>query len=110
MPAMTKIALITSAALGLNGCATMAYPWGDQPRSQERQARSDACWGMGSDNAGVYLATLVFKPVVCMANDLTQGQPQVGSGEPSRHTYITPAGTFTVISTPGLTTVTQTAK
>lgn len=110
MLAMTKIALITSAVLALNGCSTMAYPYGDQPRSPERQAKSDECWGYGKDNTGVYLATLMFKPVVCIANDLTRGQAQVGSGSIQGQHIITPSGTYSIISGPGLTTVHKTTK
>ena len=104
MTTMIKIASIMSVAL-VSGCASL-----DQPRSEERQQISDRCWGYGSDSAGVYLATLIFKPVVCMANDLARGQPQMGSGSVSQHTYITPSGTYSVITSPGLTTVNKTAR
>ena len=87
------------------GCATL-----DQPRSQERQQISDQCWGYGSDSTGVYLATLIFKPVVCIANDLTRGQPQMGAGGVQGQHIITPRGTYSVITSPGLTTVHQVAK
>lgn len=110
MWAMTKIALITSAVLALNGCASTAQPWGDQPRTLARQHVSDQCWGYGTDNSGLYLATLVFKPFVCPINDLTRGQPQLGSGGVQGQHIITPQGTYSVISTPGLTTVHQVAK
>lgn len=110
MNTMTNLGLITSVLLGLNGCASLATATGDQPRSQERQQISDRCWGYGSDSAGVYLATLLFKPVVCIVNDFTQGQPQQGSGSISQHTLITPHGTYSVTTSPGLTTVTRTAK
>ncbi len=97
--------LLSFITLTLVGCASF-----EQPRSVERQQISDSCWGHGSDNALVYLATLVVKPVACMANDLTRGQPQAGSGGFRSTTVITPSGTYRVISSPGLTTIDKTAK
>jgi len=86
------------------GCASF-----EQPRTAERQQKSDSCWGYGSDNALVYMATLMVKPVACMANDLTRGQPQMGTGGFRTTTVITPSGTYRVISSPGLTTIDKTA-
>jgi hypothetical protein len=110
MKKMINLAVITSAAIALNGCATMAYPYGDQPRTPERQAKSDQCWGLGKDNTALYLATLVVMPVICVANDLTRGQAQVGSGSIQGQHIITPQGTYSIISSHGLTTVHKTTK
>jgi hypothetical protein len=89
----------------VSGCGTF-----DQPRSQARQDRSDACWGYGTDSAGVYLATAIFKPIVCVATDLTAGQPQYARGGFTTHSYITPAGTYRVITSPGITTIDKTSR
>jgi len=104
MKSVSKLLLLSFTTLTLVGCASF-----EQPRSQERQQKSDSCWGLGSDNALVYMATLMVKPVACMANDLTRGQPQMGTGGFRTTTVITPAGTYRVITTPGLTTIDKTA-
>jgi hypothetical protein len=65
---------------------------------------------LGSDNALVYMATLMVKPVACVANDLTRGQPQMGAGGFRSTTVITPQGTYRVISSPGITTIDKTAR
>ena len=94
-----------SAVLALNGCGTL-----DQPRSPERQARSDQCWAWGNDSALLMIPAALGKAFVCPINDLTRGQPQVGGGEFSAHTLITPGGTYQVITNGNLTTVSKTAK
>ena len=81
-----------------------------KPRSAERQAISDECYAYGKDNTLVYMATLLAKPFVCMANDLARGQAQMGTGgEFSSVKVITPAGTYKMIQSSGLTTVSKIA-
>ena len=96
--------------LAITGCSTMAEPYGAQARSAERQAKSDQCWGYGQDNTLVYMTTLVAKPFVCIANDLTRGQAQITNNTGfDTATVITPVGTYRRISSPGLVTVTRIA-
>ena len=95
-----KKALILCSLL-LSACTTV-------PRTDERQARSDACWQAGHGSAWTAVALSAFKPL-CILVDQTAGQTQYGLAG-INHRYITPVGTYHVHQTPTTTTITQTAK
>lgn len=104
-----KTIAILLATVVMSGCSTMAEPYGPQPRSAERQAKSDECYAYGKDNTLVYMATLLAKPFVCMVNDLARGQAPVSGGDFTTTKMITPVGTYKMTQSSGLTTVSKIA-
>lgn len=89
MWAMTKIALIMSVALGLNGCATPAQrscmTAQGQPVPEQQRTFSNCMWGVPTDLG-------------------------IGGGGFRSTTVILPSGTYRVITSPGLTTISKTAR
>ena len=95
-----KKALILCSVL-ISACSTT-------PRTDERQARSDACWSAGHGSAWTAMALAPFKPL-CIVVDQTTGQTQYATAGGTQR-YITPMGSYQVNRTGTTTVIVQTAK
>jgi hypothetical protein len=95
-----KVLIAVITAVSITGCAT----------SGTAQQQSDACWSAGHTSALGAIALAPFKPLVCIPQDIALNRTQTSDQPQSRHTIISPVGTYQVYTAGSRTVITQTAK